>query len=263
MRRRIVGGALIGIGSLMLLASLVGVVVALTYRAPLVRQATERLREVEAQLTQIQTDLQKAKAETDRALRIIQSAEDSLAALTRQSGGAKAALDEINATLDDNLLPKLEDTRAKLTAVRETLINLRETLKQLNSLPFANFSVPGDEALANLLGGVDSLDAQINDVQDIAHRASTFISDTSYLIGGDFQTSKKNLRDLSDVLTGYDEKIGGWLAQTRALKESAPTWINRAAFALTAFLLWFAFSQLSLILHGLTLWRGGSIRWKE
>ncbi|MCZ2126687.1 MAG: hypothetical protein LC099_02810 [Anaerolineales bacterium] len=262
-KRKIVGGVIVGLSSLVLLASLIGVVAALIYRAPLIRQTSARLDEVETQLTQIQTDLQKAKAEVDRALRIIQSAEDSLAALTQQAGGAKEALDEINAALDDNLMPKLEDTRAKLTAVRETLQSLREALKQLNSIPFVNFNVPGDEIIVNLLGGVDSLDAQIGDVQDIARRASTFIGDASYLIGGDFQTSKENLRDLSNVLTGYDEKIGGWLDQTRGLKMSAPLWINRAAFLLTAFLLWTAFSQLGLILHGRTLWRGEALRWRE
>jgi hypothetical protein len=39
---------------------------------------------------------------------------------------------------------------------------------------------------------------------------------------------------------------------------SLPGWINAAPVILTIFLLWFAFSQAGLFLHGLTLWRGGN-----
>ena len=110
--------------------------------------------------------------------------------------------------------------------------------------------------IANIINGVDSLDTEIVDVQDLAKRASTFISNTSYLIGGDFQTTKQNLQDLLVVLRGYDAKLTGWLDQVRMLKESAPKWIDNASLSLTVVLLWFAFSQLGLILHGLSIWYG-------
>ncbi|MBV6393716.1 MAG: hypothetical protein KPEEDBHJ_02959 [Anaerolineales bacterium] len=41
-------------------------------------------------------------------------------------------------------------------------------------------------------------------------------------------------------------------------KDSVPGWIDDASLSLLAFLVWFAFSQLGLILHGLTIWRGGN-----
>ena len=256
MKRKILAGALVGLSSIILLASLVGMVLAWVYNEPLTLEATTRLSEAETQLTQIQTDLRKAKDEVERALRIIQSAEDALSELTQQAGDAKELLEQVNKTLDNDLIPGLEDTRTKLTDVRAILEDLRKALKQLNSLPFVNFEVPGDDVIANIINGVDSLDTEIVDVQDLAKRASTFISDTSYLIGGDFQTTKQNLQDLLVVLKGYDAKLTGWLHQVRMLKESAPKWIDNASLSLTVVLFWFAFSQLGLILHGLSIWYG-------
>ena len=118
MKRKILSGALVGLSSIILLASLAGMVLAWVYNEPLTLEATSQLGEVETQLTQIQTDLRKAKDEVERALRIIQSAEDALAELTQQAGDAKELLEQVNKTLDDELIPGLEDTRTKLTDVR-------------------------------------------------------------------------------------------------------------------------------------------------
>ena len=256
MKRKILAGLLIGVSSIFLLGSLTGGILAWVYNEPLTLEATTRLGEVETQLTQIQTDLRTAKAEVERALRMIQSAEDALASLTEKATSAKDALEEVNRTLDEELIPGLEDTRARITEVRGVLVDLRDALEQLNSLPFVNFEVPGDDLLAEIITGVDSLDTEIADVQDIAGRASVFISDTSYLLGGDFQTTKQNLQTLLEVLEGYDSKLTGWLAQVRTLKDSAPGWIDNASLSLSIILAWFAFSQLGLILHGLAIWRG-------
>ena len=256
MKRKIVAGILIGLSSLILLASLVGMVLAWVYNEPLTLEATTRLEEVEAQLSQIQIDLRKAKSEVERALRIIQSAEDALLSLTQQTADAKEILEQVNQTLDDELIPGLDSTRTRISEVRTVLEDLRGSLEQLNSLPFIELNIPGDDLISNIISGVDSLDTEIANVQDLAQRASVFISDTSYLLGGDFQSTKQNLQDLLEVLEGYDEKLTGWLDQVATLKESAPGWIDNASISLTVVLFWFAFSQLGLILHGLSIWHG-------
>jgi hypothetical protein len=84
------------------------------------------------------------------------------------------------------------------------------------------------------------------------------VSDTSYLLGGDFKDTKQNLENLLLVLTDYDSQLTGWRAQMATLIASLPGWVDRASIILTVFLLWFGFSQLGLILHGLNLWKGGN-----
>ena len=256
MTRKILIGALIVLSSTFLILSILGIALAWIYNEPVTRESTSRLQEVDSQLTQIQTDLRNAKAEVERALRIIQSAEDALASLTQQTTDAKTLLEDVNATLDDKLIPGLEATRTNITEVRNTLEDLRATLKQINELPFVNLSIPGDELLLSIIDQVDALDGEIVNVQDLAQRASTFINDTSYLLGGDFNETKQKLEDLVLVLAEYDQKVTDWRGQIADILESAPRWIDNASLSLTLGLLWFGFSQFGLILHGLGMRRG-------
>ena len=256
MTRKILIGALIVLSSTFLILSILGIALAWIYNEPMTREAASRLQEVDSQLTQIQTDLRNAKAEVERALRIIQSAEDALASLTQQTTDAKTLLEDVNATLDDKLIPGLEATRTNITEVRNTLEDLRATLKQINELPFVNLSIPGDELLLSIIDQVDALDGEIVNVQDLAQRASTFINDTSYLLGGDFNETKQKLEDLVLILAEYDQKVTDWRGQIAGILESAPRWIDNASLSLTLGLLWFGFSQFGLILHGLGMRRG-------
>ena len=256
MTRKILIGALIVLSSTFLILSILGVALAWIYNEPVTRESTSRVQEVDSQLTQIQTDLRNAKAEVERALRIIQSAEDALASLTQQTTDAKTLLEDVNATLDDKLIPGLEATRTNITEVKSTLEDLRATLKQINELPFVNLSIPGDELLLSIIDQVDALDGEIVNVQDLAQRASTFINDTSYLLGGDFNETKQKLEDLVLILAEYDQKVTDWRGQIADILESAPRWIDNASLSLTLGLLWFGFSQFGLILHGLGMRRG-------
>ena len=54
----------------------------------------------------------------------------------------------------------------------------------------------------------------------------------------------------------YDQKVSGWRAQITMLLSSLPGWIDSASIILAVFLFWFGFSQMGLILHGLTAWHG-------
>ena len=196
MTRKILTGVLIGLSSIMLVLSVVGIGATWIYNEPLTRESTTRVQEVDSMLAQIQTDLQNAKAEVERALRIIESAEQALASLTEQTSDAKNILEEVNSTLDDKLIPGLKTTRETISQVRGTLEDLRAALEQVNTLPFVDLNIPGDELLASMLSGMDALDSEIANVQDLAQRASTFVSDTSYLLGGDFTETKQHLEDL-------------------------------------------------------------------
>jgi hypothetical protein len=188
MGRKIFAGTLMGLSSIFLVLSIVGIFMAWIYNEPLARESTGRLQEIDG--------------------------------------------------------------------IRSTLEDLRDSLAKINELPFVDLNLPGDELLASIITGVDSLDTEIVNVQDLAQRASTFISDTSYLLGGDFNETKQHLEELLKVLDDYDLKVTDWRAQIRSLIESIPGWIDRASIILTIFLLWFGFSQLSLFLHGLSIRRG-------
>lgn len=256
MVRKTLIGILIGLSVLFLLASLAGMIASWVYNEPLTHEGQTRLEVIDSTLAQIQADLGSARDEVDRALRILDSAEAALASLTEQTTSATSLLEDVAATLDDQLIPGLKSTRDNITQVRATLEELRASLNELNSLPFITLDIPGDELLTNILGGLDSLDLEVANVEDLAMRVSTFVSDTSYLLGGDFSETRANLENLLAVLEDYDTQISGWRGDVKDVHDALPQWVDRASIIITIFLLWFGFSQLGLMLHGLSLWQG-------
>lgn len=257
MTRKVLSGILIGLSSILFILSIIGLVMLWVYKVPLTDRAMSQLRQIDTEMAQAQTALQNAKTEIERTQRIVDSAEASLSTLKDQLAQAKTLLGGLNGTLDNQLVPTLQASRDKISQVKGALVNLRSSLKQINSIPFMNLNLPGDETLANLIDLADSTDAQIVQAESLVQKASTFVNDASYLMGGDFTETKQNLQNFLAVITEYDQKIIGWRAQVGMLLGSLPGWINAASAILTIFLLWFAFSQASLFLHGLTLWRGG------
>ncbi|MCX6037709.1 MAG: hypothetical protein NTW99_07425 [Chloroflexi bacterium] len=259
MARKIIAGTLIAFSSILLGLSIAGIGLAWMYKEPLTQASTTRLQAIDNELGQAQTALQNAKLELERTLRIVESTEKSMVALKTEFDLAKTLFGDLNGTLDNQLIPGLKASREKIDQTKRTLQGLRVTLEKINSLPFVDLNLPGDKLLADLIASTDSLDAEIVRVEDLVEMASTFLSDASYLMGGDFTETKLNLQNFLTVVQEYDQKLTVWRAQLARLLGSLPGWIEGASIGLTVFLLWFGFSQFSLILHGLTFWRGGDM----
>ena len=256
MYRKILSWALLILGTLLLLLSLVGIVAIWVYRVPFTTQTVGRLEQIDTQLTQAKSALDNGKSELQRTLRIVDAADKSLSAMKQQMSSAKTLTDQLNGLLNDKLIPGLKTTRDQIDQLRTTITDLRNSLKTLNSLPFLNLKLPGDQFLADLLSSVDSLDSEINSAQVLAKQASTFVGDTGYLLGGNLSDTKTRIQNLLNTVDEYDQKIAGWHTEVTGLITSVPRWINEAAIVLTVFLLWLAISQFGLILHGLALRQG-------
>ena len=257
MGRKIWSGTLMTLSAIFLIVSLIGVCAAWVYNTPLTEQGVSRLQEIDSELTQAQSALTGAQGELERALRIVDAAQTALTALSKQTAQAQDILGSVKGTLDDRLLPGLKTSRDKVGQVKGMVESLRSTIDKINSLPLVNLNIPGDELLTNIIAATDSLDGQIASVEDLAKQASTFVGDTSYLMGGDLSDTQTSLSNLLEVVKEYNGKITGWQEQVAALEQPLPGWIDKASISLTIFLLWFAFSQAGLFLIGLTAWKGG------
>ena len=257
MARKIFSGTLLALGSLLLVLSIVGIGSVWIYRQPLTENTTARLQAIDDDLAQAQTAFQSARLELERTMRLVESAEASMEALEDEFAQVKTLFDDTTGILDDQLLPGLLSSRAKIDQAKTTLQGMRDALAEINSLPFLDLNLPGDKLLGDLIDSADSLDGQIVRVEDLVKNASTFVSDASYLMGSDFSETKTNLQDFLTIVTEYDQKLIDWRTQVAGLLGSLPGWITGASIGLTFFLIWFGFSQVSLILHGLSLWQGG------
>ncbi|HMD80520.1 MAG TPA: hypothetical protein VKE92_04375 [Anaerolineales bacterium] len=255
MANKFFSGVLIVLGLIFLILSVAGMIAAWVYNEPLTFEATGRLTDINTELSQAQVGLQSSQQELERALRIVDATEKALEQLADQSTGAKSLLENIQGTLDDRLLPELKTTRERLVAASNTLKTLRNTLEGLGSFLPIDLNGP-DQLLTDLIDSANSLDSEIGEIERVAQQASIFLSDSSFILGGDLTETRKSLEAFLATTQEYEEKVTEWRKQVADLIEKTPKWIDQASVILTVFLLWFGLSQFGLILHGLSLRRG-------
>ncbi len=257
MARKILSGILIVLSALFLVASVAGIGAIWIYNEPLTRAVTGQLKDVDLELAQAEATLASSEQELERALRIVDAAQAALDKLTEQSESAESLFDTIQSTLDDRLLPELKTTRSRIETARTTLESLQSILANVSGfVPGLDLNVP-DKILTDLISSTRSLDTEIANVEALATQASTFVSDTSYLLGGDLTETRDSLQTFLSAIQDYEKKVSRWREQDQQLIEDAPKWIDQASVILTVFLLWFALSQFGLLLHGLSLRAGG------
>ena len=255
MARKILAWTLIVLSSLFLLLSVAGILAAWVYNEPLTREAASQLTGIDNELAQAEPTLTSTKVELDRALRLVDAAQTALEQLAAQSTSADTLLDGIQSSLDDKLLPELKTTRERLGTARTSLENLRSLLQGVGSIPFIDLRFP-DQILTDLINSTNTLDGEISNAEDLATRASTFVSDTSYLLGGDLTETRASLVNFLAAVDEYQGKVGDWRKQVSGLLDALPVWIDRASIILTLLLFWFGLSQFSLLLHGRMVLRG-------
>ena|SRR6266487_3716197 len=257
MARKIFSGILIALSAIFLVLSVVGIGAIWFYNEPLTREVTSRLREIDTEMAQAETTLQSSEKELQRALRIVDAAQTALEKLTQQSNSAENLFDSIQSTLDDQLLPELKTTRQRINTARTTLENLQSILASVSGfIPGVDLNAP-TKVLTDLITSTRSLDTEIANVETLAKQASTFVSDTSFLLGGDLTETRDSLQNFLVSIQDYEKKIAGWREQDKTLLEGAPKWIDQASIILTIFLVWFGLSQFGLLLHGLNIQAGG------
>jgi hypothetical protein len=256
MVRRIFAGILILVSGILFVLSLLGVGAIWYYNEPLTREVRGQLTQVDLELAEAQATLQSSEKELERALRIVEATEQALEKLTEQTESAESLFERIQGTLDDRLLPELKTTRGRINEARATLENLQSILAGVSSfIPGVDLNVP-DQLLTDLIASAGSLDTEIANMEVLATQASTFVADTSYLLGGDLTQTRESLRGFLSAIQSYEKKVTVWREQAAQVLKNSPTWIDRASIILTVFLLWFGLSQFSLLLHGIALQRG-------
>lgn len=257
MVRKLLTALLVVLSAIFLVLSIVGIGAIWFYNEPLTREVTRQLKQIDTELAQAETTLASSEKELERALRIVDSAQTALEKLAEQSEGAENLLDHIQSTLDDRLLPELKTARSRLQSARTTLESLQSALTGISSfIPGIDLSLPG-KTLTDLIASTRSLDTEINNIELLAMQASLFVSDTSFLLGGDLTQTRESLQSFLTAIQEYETKVAGWRQQEKMLLAGAPTWIDQASIALTVFLSWFGFSQFILLLYGLSLQHGG------
>lgn len=256
MGRKILGGVVMIIAGVLCLVSVVGIGGAWIYNEPVTQRGLAQLGEVESELASAESALDIAEAETRRALRILDTAETALKALSQSTTEAQDTLKGVGETLDDRIIPGLRDTGESLDQVQAALQDALDTIQAINSTGLLPVALPGEAWLSTVLQSTDSLNREVANLEELATNASTFVSDIVYVSGGDFGETRQGLEQLLGAVTEYQGKIKGWRAQIATIHAELPGLVDRSSIVLSAFLLWFGLSQAGLILHGLGLYKG-------
>lgn len=250
MGRKVLAWTLIVLSSIFLLASVVGIGAAWIYNEPLTRSAVGQLKQIDSQLSAAQATLASSRTELERALRIVDATEKALEKLAEQSTSAENILDGIQSQLDDKLLPNLKTTRARINTARTALESLQAVLEGIGGfLPGVDISAP-KKIVTDLIDSTKSIDSEIANAEGIARQASTFVGDTSYLLGGDLTETRTSLQNFLAAIKEYEQKVTDWQTQVADLIKNTPGWIDRASIGISLFLFWFGLSQFGLFLHG-------------
>jgi hypothetical protein len=255
MARKLLAWTLIILGSVLLLLSIAGIVAVWVYNAPLTDKVTVQLKDVDTQLAQAQTTLDSSQKELERALRIVDSAQAAINKIKVQTNSTGNFLETIQSTIDDRLLPELKTTHGRIESARTTLQQLQSVLTGVQGFLPIDLST-FDKTLSDLISSANSIDAEITNVEALGQQASLFVSDSSFLLGGDLTETRTSLENFVISIKEYKAKIAGWREQVTHLTKNVPRWIDQASIVLTVFLFWLGLSQIGLILHGLTIRRG-------
>ena len=259
MARKIFAGILIALSATLFVASIAVIAAIWFYNEPLTREATGRLTQIEGELALAESTLASSELELERALRLVDGAQEALEQLSDKTEGAESLFENIQSTLDDRLLPELKQTRSRILSARESLENLQSVLEGISRLIPGMEVVLPSQVLVDLIDSARALDGEIANVEVLAGRASVFVSDSSYLLGGDLTGTRESLKTFLSSIQEYEKKVGGWRTETQRIIENAPRWIDQASIGLTIFFLWFALSQFGLLMHGLNLQRGNDV----
>jgi hypothetical protein len=256
MVRKIFSGILIVLSVVFLILSVAGIGAIWFYNEPLTREVTGQLKSIDTELAQAETTLASSEKELERALRIVDATEEALKKLTEQSGSGENLFESIQNRLDNQLLPELKTTRNRIDTARASMENFQSILASVNSfLPVVDLNLP-DQILTDLIASARSIDTEIANMEVLAKQVSTFVSDTSYLLGGDLSETRDSLQGFLSAIQEYRKKVAGWREQDKQLLNGAPRWIDQGSIGLTIFLVWFGLSQIGLLLHGLSIWSG-------
>lgn len=253
MIRKFLAWILIVLSAIFLLMSVVGISAIWIYKEPLEGETLLRLAEIDVELQQVQSTLEVAQMELERAVSIVNSTEQALNKFTQND--PEAFFENVQTTLDDELIPELETAKERLVTARDMLEGLRSLVFGLQFIPFIQIDIP-DQTLTDLIDSADALQTQIKDVGQLAEQASTLLSDASNLLGGDLTETRDSLQSFLVPIKEYQTKVADWRAQIADLIESLPAWIDRTSVSLTVFLMWFGFSQFGLLLLGRMILRG-------
>ena len=212
----------------------------------------DRLSRLDGQLVQAETRTQELE---QNAARVGDNAAENQLVLTA-----------IQQTVGDQLVPIIERIQESVSAVADLVRSANQSIQALNALPFVSIEVPGAEQIGKLSARSDELNAAAQDLRTQVKQTSAAL--TQKTIGAITRSAQQLTSVMGEAHTAVTELTARLTAVQGLLSPAVNhvlAWINLAVWALTLLMLLLGLGQVSLFLHGYSLYTGRDplARWRN
>ena len=236
------------ISALVLVLSLAGIAGTWIIRGQLATDLVEIATLAEARATQAKRGLDLLDAALTRAHDQVQGVEQEVQALGTNLEENRPLLSSISDRLGLELSPLVESARETVATVRETVVAINSAIEAINAIPFISIPVPAMERMEQLSQDVNSVRTQVQDLRTaIDQRRSEIIQGAVSIITTPTSQIGSTLGEMQATVSGYSKQVGAVQERLSSFKSAIGGWLTWAAVILTLVLLWFAFSQVGLL----------------
>ena len=256
---RIIGIALLVLSVIFFLVSLGSLIGVWVYNQPLTERALSLVETTSQDLEGAATAIKLSRAELISAQAQIDLLQAILETLGLNAQEDLNRLADIVGKVENTLTPVLDSVAGAISTLRETLLDIRDTIERINELPLINIQLPGIEGIEQGAEQLGNLQNQIEEGSGKIEQLSQTTQDTVDSLTTGFAELEDSIGILLGTLDEYGQKIETTQEQLSYLDANLAKWIDWISVALTVILVWLGVSQVGLFILGWSYYRGQNL----
>ncbi|MFN2213899.1 MAG: hypothetical protein ACK2UE_12585 [Anaerolineales bacterium] len=256
---RIIGIALLVLSVIFFLVSLGSLIGIWVYNQPLTERALSLVETTSQDLEGAATAIKLSRAELISAQAQIDLLQAILETLGLNAQEDLNRLADIVGKVENTLTPVLDSVAGAISTLRETLLDIRDTIERINELPLINIQLPGIEGIEQGAEQLGNLQNQIEEGSGKIEQLSQTTQDTVDSLTTGFAELEDSIGILLGTLDEYGQKIETTQEQLSYLDANLAKWIDWISVALTVILVWLGISQVGLFILGWSYYKGQNL----
>jgi len=253
------GLAMLVLSVIFFIISLGGLIGIWVYNQPLTERALSLVETTSQDLEGAAMAIELSRAELISAQAQIDLLQAILETLGLNAQEDLNRLADIVGKVENTLTPMLDSVAGAISTLRETLLDIRDTIERINELPLVNIQIPGIEGIEQGAESLQNLQDQIEEGGGKIEQLSQTTQDTVDSLTTGFAELESSIGILLETLDEYGQKIESAQEQLSYLDANLANWIDLASGALTVILVWLAISQVGLFILGWSYYKGQNL----
>ncbi len=241
------------VAAAMLLLSLAGGVGVWIVKEPATAKTAKIFERIDAALNVADQGLAQVETSLTQAAQRLADARQEQQKLAQQAQPNNALQRFLARTVQQQIAPGMTDANQKLFAVAEAVVVINSVLEDVGNFPLLSVTGLDTERL-------DDINRRLADVPPAVWDLSRLMGETAPEADEQFSRIQQALQTLQGLVAAYAAQVTEVRQRTDGLKARVFAWITPAAAAISAVCFWIALSQLSLMVHACSWWKGSGRR---